>query len=134
MLSYVFHRWERRLASAATDRVVRPFEWGADWIPDLERYAGDVQEQRLSAWAADAVANSEAFYQLETSDDYALTGDCLSFPSAVITPHPSNNIVRARWFPEPSPRGRRRAVLVLPQWNADAEGHVGLCRLLNRFG
>ena len=33
-----------------------------------------------------------------------------------------------------SPRGRRRAVLVLPQWNSDAEGHVGLCRLLNRFG
>jgi hypothetical protein len=25
-------------------------------------------------------------------------------------------------------------VLVLPQWNADAQGHVGLCRLLNRFG
>jgi len=24
-------------------------------------------------------------------------------------------------------------VLVLPQWNANAEGHVGLCRLLNRF-
>ena len=22
----------------------------------------------------------------------------------------------------------------MPQWNADAEGHVGLCRLLNRFG
>jgi pimeloyl-ACP methyl ester carboxylesterase len=25
-------------------------------------------------------------------------------------------------------------VLVLPQWNADAGGHAGLCRLLNRFG
>jgi pimeloyl-ACP methyl ester carboxylesterase len=25
-------------------------------------------------------------------------------------------------------------VLVLPQWNADAQGHVGLCQLLNRFG
>ena len=25
-------------------------------------------------------------------------------------------------------------MVVLPQWNADAEGHVGLCRLLNRFG
>ena len=37
-------------------------------------------------------------------------------------------------FPSLSPRGRRRAVVVLPQWNADAEGHVGLCRLLNRFG
>ena len=34
-----------------------------------------------------------------------------------------------------SPRkGRRRAVVVLPQWNADAGGHVGLCQLLNRFG
>ena len=33
-----------------------------------------------------------------------------------------------------SPSGRRRAVLVIPQWNADADGHVGLCRLINRFG
>ena len=30
--------------------------------------------------------------------------------------------------------GRQRAVLVLPQWNAGPDGHVGLCRLLNRFG
>ena len=30
--------------------------------------------------------------------------------------------------------GGRRAVLVLPQWNAGPDGHVGLCRLLNRFG
>ena len=27
-----------------------------------------------------------------------------------------------------------RAVLVLPQWNAGPDGHVGLCHLLNRFG
>jgi hypothetical protein len=25
-------------------------------------------------------------------------------------------------------------VLVLPQWNSDARSHVGLCKLLNRFG
>jgi hypothetical protein len=43
-------------------------------------------------------------------------------------------VIRTRFFPAVSPEGRRRAVLVLPQWNADAEGHVGLCRLLNRFG
>ena len=30
--------------------------------------------------------------------------------------------------------GPRAAVLVLPQWNADAGGHVGLCRLLNLAG
>ena len=31
-------------------------------------------------------------------------------------------------------RAPRAAVLVLPQWNADADGHVGLCRLLNWNG
>ena len=54
--------------------------------------------------------------------------------SAVTTPDAANNTVHARYFPDPSARGRTRAVLVLPQWNADAEGHVGLCRMLNRFG
>ena len=33
MLEALFHAWERRLASVTTDRVVRPFEWGLDWIP-----------------------------------------------------------------------------------------------------
>jgi alpha/beta hydrolase family protein len=42
--------------------------------------------------------------------------------------------VRARFFPSQTPRGRTRAVVVLPQWNAGADGHVGLCQLLNRFG
>ena len=27
-----FHAWERRLASVDTNRVVRPFEWGLDWM------------------------------------------------------------------------------------------------------
>ena len=35
---------------------------------------------------------------------------------AVETPYAENNTVNARWFPA---RGRR-AVIVLPQWNADA--------------
>jgi hypothetical protein len=51
----------------------------------------------------------------------------------VATPHPENNTVVARYFPERSAAGRKRAVIVLPQWNSDPEGHVGLCRLLNRF-
>ena len=33
MLQALFHAWERRLASVTNDRVVRPFEWGLDWIP-----------------------------------------------------------------------------------------------------
>ena len=33
MLQRLFHAWERRLASVTKDRVVRPFDWGLDWIP-----------------------------------------------------------------------------------------------------
>ena len=66
----------------------------------------------------------------------------LSFPSALHTRYPENNTVHALYFeakPRPASAARRarpdrRAVLVLPQWNAGPDGHVGLCRLLNRFG
>ena len=80
------------------------------------------------------LARSDAFYAVEPATDYALNGDRLTYTSAIRTPHPENNLVHARWFPDPSPRGKARAVLVLPQWNADAAGHIGLCHLLNRFG
>jgi dienelactone hydrolase len=133
LITRVFHNWERRLASAAENRIVRPFEWGLEWIEGLED-ADDDAARRLSMWASRTVANSETFFALPPSDEFTLTGDRLSFPSAVTTPHPENNLVQARYFPEPSDRGRRRAVVVLPQWNADAGGHVGLCRLLNKFG
>jgi hypothetical protein len=134
VLARVFHGWERRLAAAANNRVVRPFEWGLDWIDGINRVASDRAFEALDAWAARAVAESEQFFAIEPCREYSLQGDTLSFPSAVVTPHPVNNTVRARYFPDRSPRGRRRAVLVLPQWNSDAWGHVGLCRLLNRFG
>jgi len=80
------------------------------------------------------VENSEPFFALPPTDDYRLQGNRLTFPSAVTTPHPENNVVLARYFPDLSDRGRKRAVVVLPQWNADAGGHIGLCRLLNKFG
>jgi dienelactone hydrolase len=130
VLSGVFHAWERRLAAAATDRIVRPFEWGLDWIDPA---TPDAPGSQLERWAAEMVSASDRFFALERCDDYTLEGDRLTFPSAIITPHPENNTVFARYFPDSSPAGRKRAVLVLPQWNADAEGHVGLCRLINRF-
>lgn len=133
MLSRVFHGWERKLAAAANNRVVRPFEWGVEWIDD-DQDASMAHAERLERWAAAMVADSDRFFALSECHDYSLDGEWLSFPSAVTTPHPENNVVRARYFPDRSPRGQRRAVIVLPQWNAGAEGHVGLCRLLNRFG
>lgn len=144
MLARVFHQWERRLAAAAEHRLVRPFEWGLEWIDGLDagaapeagtmKEAGTSKEvERLADWASRTLADSDAFFALPPCDEYVLEGNRLSFPSAVRTPHPENNIVRARYFPDASDRGRRRAVVVLPQWNADAGGHFGLCQLLNRF-
>ena len=30
--AHYMDRWERKLATRDTNRVVRPFEWGADWL------------------------------------------------------------------------------------------------------
>jgi dienelactone hydrolase len=133
VIARAFHNWERRLASVSTDRMARPFEWGTDWLADQPLPSGDPRTA-LQQWGVATVGESDAFYRVAPADDYRLDGDTLTFTSAVRTPHPENNTVRARYFPDASPKGRRRAVLVLPQWNSDLEGHVGLCRLLNRFG
>lgn len=83
------------------------------------------------------MADTDRFYDAPPITDYRFDGQIVRFPSALATPHPSNNVVHARLFRATERRGRdrsRRAVVVLPQWNADDEGHVGLCQLLARFG
>jgi dienelactone hydrolase len=54
----------------------------------------------------------------------------LRFTSPARTPYPESNLVNARWFPA---RGRR-AIVLLPHWNADAIAYAGLCRVLNMLG
>jgi hypothetical protein len=149
MLQALFHAWERRLADITKDRVVRPFEWGLDWIA-LNGSAGYAHEMPAASdvgeaprligdWVSHVMADTDAFFTPPPTTDYALEpardGDLLTFPSALETPHRSNNTVYARLF-----RARRddlkvvpssrAAVLVLPQWNSDPDGHVGLCKLL----
>jgi dienelactone hydrolase len=135
MIAPLFNAWERRLASVDTDRVVRPFEWGLDWLP-LEANGHGSPLSALREWSRTAVADSERFFGSERHHDFELTGDVLRFPSALSSPFPVNDTVVARVFrPEPGrAHGPRRAVVVLPQWNADADGHAGLCRLFARFG
>ncbi len=137
MLRRLFHAWERRLVAVTTDRVVRPFDWGLDWIPSNGDVAEIPPSQQLTRWVDAAMADSDRFYATPRIDDYHLRDGYLAFPSAHTTPHPENNTVYARYFPAHTKsrnRGPRRAVLVLPQWNADADGHVGLCRLIARTG
>ena len=36
MIRDYFHRWEQELAAVSkSERLVRPFEWGEDWIDEL---------------------------------------------------------------------------------------------------
>src|SRR5581483_654408 len=128
MLQAFFHAWERRLASVTKDRVVRPFEWGLDWVPHNGYRTAAPPSDVIGEWVSHVMADTDAFFTPAPTRDYTLRGGELTFPSALDTPHPSNNVVHARWFPA---AGRRRAaVVVLPQWNADPDGHVGLCKLL----
>src|SRR5437762_2981399 len=147
MLEQLFHAWERRLASVTTDRVVRPFEWGLEWIgqngcrpaPGSSEGRDVAPPEMLEEWVSRVMADTGAFFTPPPTDDYELSapsrdGDqILTFPSAFTTPQPENNTVYCRYFPAARPR-RRAAVLVLPQWNAGSGDHVGLCRVLNWAG
>lgn len=130
MLGWAFHRWEHKLANRTTDRVVRPFDWGRDWLPDA---AAADDADAVEAYAARALEDSETFFAATPPPSFDLdaTGH-LTFETPRPTPHDVNNVVHARLYKAEGPQ--RRAVLVLPQWNADADGHVGLARLFARFG
>ncbi len=147
MIARLFYAWERYLFDRTDDRVVRPFEWGLDWIGVNGHDSALPPDVVLADWARTALADSPRFFDAPPTDDYAWEpgsdGDpacagTVSFPSVITTPHPENNTVYGRLFPAPRLKGgredRRRAVVVLPQWNGDVEAHVGLSHLLARFG
>ncbi len=142
MLQALFHAWERRLASVTTDRVVRPFDWGLDWMSHRHAAAVDPPHELIDDWVTEVMTDTDAFYTPPPTAAYTLGAgveageQLLTFPSALDTPHVSNNTVYGRLFhPKDDPaRAHRAAVLVLPQWNSDAGGHVGLCKLLTMHG
>ena len=107
--------------------------------PELMNPASDAD--RVHTYVSRALADTNAYFTPEPTTSYQLSsgpGDAplLRFQSALETPHPENNVVHARYFPGRTKSGARsrRAVLVLPQWNSDAQGHLGLAKLLARFG
>lgn len=130
-------RWERKLATRDTNRVVRPFEWGTDWLARVEfpRWPEVVNGNApfaLSHFVTEAIRDSDRFFAYGPVRDYQLTDGLVTFTSPVRSPYPENDIVHARWFPVARDRGR--AIVVLPQWNSGADAHIGLAKLLNKFG
>jgi hypothetical protein len=154
--------WEGRLTSVDNNRVVRPLEWGTEWArgwPCRNGFAPGYQpadpEKFLREYNQRIIQASDEFYSYTTPGDFRLErrevqvcstreipdpklekkvrgtyAEFLRFTSPVRTPYPENNLANARWFPA---RGRR-AVVVLPHWNADALAYTSLCKVLNLLG
>jgi hypothetical protein len=173
--------WEYALTTRDTNRIVRPLEWGFDWLADFSPLAAeatgasaDAAEasdlDRMIAVNQEIVARADDFFGYETPTDFRLearhpqlfptnvrpetlaqdaelkrqaaageleAAEFLRFTSAVRTRYPENDVVNARWYPA-SPEKQagkpKQAIIVMPQWNADAFSHNALCTLFNRFG
>ena len=218
MLSELYSKWmfswETALTTRDTNRIVRPLEWGFDWLGEFGEpvlaavgmeadaqpagaasSAGAVSSNgtAISASAATSadegasgsgaegleqmiaanqaiVERADEFFGYERPTDFRLErrypqlfptnvrpetleqdaelkrkaaageleeAEFLRFTSAVRTCHPENDLVNARWYPAPAEKQKGRpkqAIIVMPQWNADAFSHNALCTLFNRFG
>jgi dienelactone hydrolase len=156
------YEWENRLTSVDNNRVVRPLDWGLEWALDWPCRNGVAPgqvpanpEKFFADYNQRIIANSDEFYSYRVPTDFRLEhrevrvfstrevsdpkleekvrgthAEFLRFASPVRTPHPENNLVNARWFPAKG----RRAVVLLPHWNADALAYNSLCKVLNLLG
>jgi hypothetical protein len=180
------YAWETALTTRDENRIVRPVEWGFEWLQDFVESAGlhkeifgsrnpaDLSgheaEDALAALNDAIVQRSEAFYDYQRPNDFQLetrhpqlfptnvrpetlkrdaelkqmaaegkleAAQFLRFTSPIRTPYPENDFVNARWYPAPAEKMQgkpKQAMIVMPQWNADAFSHNALCSLFNRFG
>jgi hypothetical protein len=178
------YEWETRLTTRDENRVVRPLEWGFEWLEPFMQSHGfgaampsaDVARDNAAAEAAMVrinellIQNSDKFFGYERPTDFRLEerhpllfptnvrpetlamdaeirqmvdegkaekAMFLRFTSPERTPYPENDLVNARWYPAPAhkdPKRPKQAIVVLPQWNADAFSHNALCAIFNKFG
>jgi len=144
-LTRMYERWildrEDHLCSRATNRVVRKFEWGLEWArnwPCVQRHPknGEHPSDYIAKLNRLVMEDSDDFFDYRRPDDFELRDGIVRFTSPIHTPYPENNAVHAQWFPaKPEAKnGARKAVVVLPHWNAPADGHNALCKGLARLG
>ncbi len=124
------HRRERRMALRDPHRRVHDFDWGLEWL-GLEALNSQPPLSTLRSFAAETVRASDAFFTPPPLSDWELKGQVLRFGSPCQSRDRLNNRAQCRLFESP---GSRRAVVVIPQWNAESDSHVGLCRILQRLG
>ncbi|QYO65307.1 RcgR family putative quorum lactone hydrolase [Leptolyngbya sp. 7M] len=152
MLKRYMHNRERHFAMLNDNRIVRPFEWGDEFV--TERRTGETAAEALSRYSKDVLADTDSYFSLETEPEFSLEDrlypaiasinppgnelpieqteiPVLTWQSGVITPSLENNTAVATYFPYQS---KRAAVIVLPHWNAKAGTYFDLCRFFNKIG
>ena len=139
MLKRYMHNRERYFASLGESRVVRPFEWGTEFVK--ENANGDDPRQVFREYAKQVLADSDEFFCSPEIKDYRVketnyqlpvTNYQITWTSAVETPSIENNTAYARFFPHAE--NKKSAVVVLPHWNAKAGSYFDLCKVFNRVG
>lgn len=133
MLARYIHKKERRHAGRDTNRMIRPFDWGTEYIRD--HVNGDDPRVLFADHAQAVLTDSETYFTAPPVTDYVFNYGRLTWTSVTQTPSPENNTVRAQFFPAESRPGQpTKCVLILPHWNADPQSYISLCHLLNRLG
>ena len=170
------YSWETKLTTRDENRVVRPLEWGFEWLQPFLEGAGlahRIDRLRVSSGDEAAMvevntailADSDRFFGYQRPTDFRLEerhpmlfptnvrpetlerdgrlksmaaegktpkAQFLRFTSPERTPYPENDLVNARWYPadpQRHPGKPKQAIIVMPQWNADAFSHNALCKL-----
>ena len=91
------HGRERAHHERDNNRLVRPFDWGLDFIMrSCERRRS--ARTCFATISQQAMAHSEDFYALPEISDLQLDGDQLTWTSAIQTPSAENNMARP-YFP-----------------------------------
>lgn len=130
MLRRFFHRWELSIfEDDAHERLPQAFGWGLENLGDIELGG---TESELPEMAATLCAASADFYRTGDITGVSLDGDRLTFDSPLPCRDVEVRRASARLFE--SQRAEGRAIVVVPQWNADEGAMVKACKILNRFG
>lgn len=137
MLKRWMHKKERYFAMLNDNRVVRPFEWGTEFIVDNPN--GSDPMKLFRQHSENVLKNSDEFFYLSEVKDFEFAdvdqesnSPNLSWTSSIKTPSPENNTAYAKLFPHEN--DKKAAVVVLPHWNAKAGSYFDLCNFFNKVG
>ncbi|MEC7901057.1 MAG: abhydrolase domain-containing 18 [Acidobacteriota bacterium] len=130
MFRKFFHQWERSIFGGdADDRRPQAFGWGLENLGGVDLEDAGYQ---LVEIAAELCASSENFYRTKEITRVTFDGTRLAFDSPFPSPDIEVQRVTARLFESSAAEGR--AIVVVPQWNADEGSMVQACNILNYFG